>query len=92
MKDHKEYNLKRCPFCGGEAEMKQNELVGHQRVYIHCTSCHAVSRIQTEGWTMPFNGIPATYVSIEQCRQEAVERWNRRAREGYMVIAGGASV
>lgn len=92
MKDHREYNLKRCPFCGGEAEMKQNELVGHQRVYIHCTSCHAVSCIQTEGWTMPFNGIPATYVSIEQCRQEAVERWNRRAREGYMVIAGGISV
>ncbi|GKH33502.1 Lar family restriction alleviation protein [Faecalicatena contorta] len=92
MKDHKEYKLKRCPFCGGEAEMKQNEFVGHQRVYIQCTSCHAVSCIQTEGQTMAFKDIPSRYVSIDECRQKSVERWNRRAREGYVVVAGGVTV
>lgn len=41
---------------------------------------------------MTFKDIPSRHVSIDECRQKAVEKWNRRAREGYVVVAGGVTV
>lgn len=48
MKEHKEYKLKRCPFCGGEAEMKQNESWGtREYTYnVHHVTLSPVSRLR----------------------------------------------
>lgn len=87
-----EQKLKRCPFCGGEAEWKEDEFLDHQRVYIKCKSCRALSVIEVEGWTMAFKDHPARYISIEECREKVIENWNRRVREDFAVVAGGVSV
>ena len=67
------FNLKLCPFCGGDAEekyIKRKKIFVSMRfpynthyVYIKCKVCGATSSI---------------CVSIE----EAIEAWNRRADNG----------
>ena len=61
------HELRRCPFCGGEAEVfsdvtfkaETGEEVGKNKYFVWCTECPAL----TSGDT----------------REEAVGRWNRRA-------------
>ena len=54
MKEHREYKLKRCPFCGGEAEMKQNEFVGHREYTynVHHVTPFPVSRLRDKQWLL----------------------------------------
>lgn len=69
-----DYELKRCPFCGGDAEkgyIKRKRLFASMRfpynthyVYVKCKVCGATtSRV---------------YVAIEN----AIEAWNRRGENG----------
>ena len=68
-----DYELKRCPFCGGDAEkgyIKRKKLFASMGfpynthyVYVKCKVCGATSRV---------------YVAIEN----AIEAWNRRAENG----------
>lgn len=62
--------LKRCPFCGGEAETHncgtfENEklaVILDGRVGVHCSECHTAT-------------IPCA------SEEEAIEMWNRRAEK-----------
>ena len=64
--------LKPCPFCGGEAKLKETtECHGHgmylKKYYVMCEKCGC-------------NGVGA-YVydkSAQQCKDFVVSRWNRR--------------
>ena len=56
--------LKRCPFCGGEAELTHG-FCGDMTSYIYCKECHA--------------GVEQVRFSGEYAADEVVaERWNRR--------------
>lgn len=62
--------LKPCPFCGGEAEIKRREFmaINHQTWYVRCRSnerCYANSQL------IDF-----------PTESEAIEAWNRRANDG----------
>ena len=59
--------LKRCPFCGGEAIMQHHRVQGDDRfveTWIFCNDCL--------GQTRP-------YFSAKR----AIEAWNRRASDGF---------
>ena len=62
-----EYDLKPCPFCGGEAELKYERIKGENKGYwaqVICTSCcgrsggiwagsyNAAERIEATKWNM----------------------------------------
>ena len=61
--------LKPCPFCGGEAELKEKEyaMIGHKvQAYVRCKVCGTTSNYFSE--------------NIAYCANEkAIEAWNRRA-------------
>ena len=59
--------LKPCPFCGGEAELKINSFHGsYKTVYVICKSC----KTRTNNY-----GASIDYCAIDR----AIELWNRRA-------------
>ena len=59
--------LKRCPFCGGEAEIKQS-IIQTGDIFAECNSCGARSTNVT--------------VSAYYCAADLVkEKWNKRATE-----------
>jgi Lar family restriction alleviation protein len=65
-----EIELKRCPFCGGEAEIKLtgNSIVGYSKVEVRCHIC----------------GMGRTYgivkgMSSDTIRSQVAKKWNRRA-------------
>lgn len=70
--------LKRCPFCGGQAELCQVEVVGRTVVYVKCNECASFGRKEFEGWTMGFKEHPAKYRSLEDAKRNAASNWNRR--------------
>ena len=59
--------LKPCPFCGGEAKLYNQKVVGgYDYSYVQCKKCH----IQTACYD----------ISTDYCSSEmATEDWNRRA-------------
>lgn len=81
--------LKRCPFCGGKAEVGYGESFMHKTAFIYCMDCHIRTKPQMEGMTMPYNGKPGTYISLEKCKQMASSEWNRRVHDTYMVMSEG---
>lgn len=74
----KETELKPCPFCGGEAEIKKGKINLDDYVQVHCTKC---------GASIPKTLIDhLTYICGKQVRfseENAIARvtniWNRRA-------------
>ena len=69
----KEIDLKRCPFCGGEAEviLTGNSIVGYSKVDVRCHCC----------------GMGRTYkkikgMSSDTIRSQVAEKWNRRVDDG----------
>lgn len=74
-------NLNRCPFCGGQAELKviphpirDNELVAK----VSCPDCHCTGNTYMTGQTMGFKDAPGKYVTLEEAKAKATEAWNRR--------------
>ena len=69
--------LKLCPFCGGNAELKDvSNGVGRSRFTVICSQCEAQSKeIKTYGrknaW---FKGL-----ADEEAKSKAIAAWNRRA-------------
>jgi Lar family restriction alleviation protein len=64
------YELKPCPFCGGEAEiiLVGNSIEGYSKVDVHCHCC----------------GMGRTYRKLKgmnsnTIRSQVAEKWNRRA-------------
>lgn len=62
--------LKRCPFCGGEAEYQQygNEHVGVTKSAVVCKSCGVQQVCKWKIHRFDLNFI----------RQKTIDRWNRR--------------
>ena len=59
--------LKSCPFCGGEAELVQQQVVGYpDDFYVECG---------TDGCVLSLGGL------CFSTEEEAMEAWNRRAGE-----------
>ena len=57
--------LKPCPFCGGEAELVEHEVVGYQTdFYVECVTSECI---------MCMGGL------CYPTENEAIEAWNRRA-------------
>lgn len=65
--------LKRCPFCGGEAEYQQygNEHVGVTKSSVICRSCAAQ---QVHKWKK-------YKYDLEFISQKTVDGWNKRVRD-----------
>lgn len=62
-------NLKKCPFCGGEAKMKVNEST--LNTLIACPSCNVAMKNNFKG-----------HKRIKKLLEElAIEAWNRRVEE-----------
>ena len=76
------FELKPCPFCGGEAYFDVNSL--HKRgeeigwdYHVLCRSCYAGNRkMHTTAVTLCENG---DIIVVEDGREEAVAEWNGRA-------------
>ena len=61
--------LKKCPFCGGEAELREECFAGHSHFYVSCENDDCRVVVETR------NSVSAT-------RARAEEAWNRRAENG----------
>ena len=81
-----ETELKPCPFCNGEAEIKKGKAYYIDAVYAHCTKCGATMP------KVPINHLFYTQgkevrLTEEQAIMKTANQWNRRAenddRRGY---------
>jgi tRNA(Ile2) C34 agmatinyltransferase TiaS len=61
-------DIKRCPFCGGKAELR-----GEKRAYILCTRCNTRSA--------SFRFIIGDEASEESAKSTAIRLWNSRVNE-----------
>ena len=70
--------LKPCPFCGGEAVIKAVNRNYGLTIWCQCLKCDA----RTEGYCPDTNNEDETIDNIENCKNIALEQWNRRANDG----------
>ena len=72
--------LKPCPFCGGEANIRMMERHNRRVWYGCCRKCNA----RTEGYCEPIDldGYFNPYNEITKSVCSAAEEWNRRASDG----------
>jgi Lar family restriction alleviation protein len=77
----KEQNeLKPCPFCGGEAELKINRVYTSNGICVHCKECNAHTKTTIYDCTYVFyHGQQNVFITKERAEQKAVLLWNRRA-------------
>ena len=81
--------LKPCPFCGGEAEVRTHFSCVYERIYgeVKCKNCGISKR-----GSKTFDTYDATYCGYDtpewvanahaEAKQSAIEAWNRRADNG----------
>ena len=66
--------LKPCPFCGGWAVVKATTKRIGFTIWCECGECHA----KTEGYCPNIEKEDASLANIEECKNKAIELWNRR--------------
>lgn len=67
--------LKPCPFCGGEANIKMtNKREVGWTIWCECNRCHA----KAQGYCPNMQNEDKTLNGIEDCKTYAIEAWNRR--------------
>ena len=69
--------LKPCPFCGGEAVAKAVNRNYGLTIWCQCKECGA----RTEGYCPTTNNEDTTIDNIEDCKNRALDRWNRRMND-----------
>ena len=69
--------LKPCPFCGGKAVIKAVNKNYGLTILCQCNECGA----RTEGYCPNTNNEDATIDNIENCKNRALEQWNRRVND-----------
>lgn len=64
-----------CPFCGGEVSIKARDKrdVGFT-IWCECSKCHA----ETSGYCPDINNEDNSIENIENCKQLAIQAWNKR--------------
>lgn len=73
-------DLKRCPFCGGDADYVQREVrkTGLPFVFVQCVECNA----QTKAFfTDNINGDYGNQELADILKRRAANSWNRRSDE-----------
>ena len=75
--------LKPCPFCGGQAEIKPNAIYTGKGLCVHCKDCnvHTIT-ILCECTYNQYEGKTNVYVTKEIAREHVTKIWNRRADNG----------
>ena len=77
--------LRECPFCGGNAELRVQEVkYGVCGAWVYCTKCKAKTNYMNTHKTVLHKGslsTPLTPESRANGIKKAVEAWNRRAGE-----------
>ena len=78
MQEKKMEELKKCPFCGGDVriKMERKNNVGWT-IWCECKKCHA----KTEGYCPSMQNADNALNSINTCKINAIEAWNRRAED-----------
>ena len=72
--------LKPCPFCGGEAVIKDTKFWMSDAVYVHCAECGASVQKKLANHTFYKDG-KEMFMTKEQAVQRVVNAWNRRAND-----------
>lgn len=72
--------LKPCPFCGGEAEIKPNSIYTEKGLLIHCKKCnvHTITVLYECTYTQ-YDGKANVYVTKQMAEERVTKMWNRRA-------------
>lgn len=70
--------LKKCPFCGGEAKVKmKNKDYCGLTIYCECENCYA----KLPGYCPNMKDENRALDSIFNCKKQAMQAWNRRVEE-----------
>ena len=70
--------LKPCPFCGGEPVLKfAKREFGGRVIRVECTKCYA----KTYGRSPDLNCEETALYNIEECKRDAIRKWNKRASD-----------
>lgn len=80
----KETELKPCPFCGGVAEIKPNNIYTEKGLCVHCTSSNCHIHTITVMYDCIYNqygGKKNIYVTREMAEERVTNMWNRRAND-----------
>lgn len=78
--EESQQELKKCPFCGGEAVIKADSKNYGFIIWCQCKNGNCNAR--TVGYCPDTNHEDDTLENIESCKNKAVEAWNRRADDG----------
>ena len=73
--------LKGCPFCGGEAEIKEKRVYLDRGYHVECTECGVHGKLVLVNHPrMTAIGLDeSTRYTAEQAAKKAAELWNARA-------------
>lgn len=74
--------LKPCPFCGGEAEIKPNNIYMEKGLCVRCKShgCNVHTMTVLYDCTyIQYDGKADVYVTKEIAEKRVTKKWNRRA-------------
>lgn len=66
--------LKPCPFCGGEAFLRETRMYASPSVVVKCSNCHA----QTEIFLAGYDVLEERNISAMEAGNKAVKCWNSR--------------
>lgn len=77
----KETELKPCPFCGGDAEVREAYVYLDAAVLIRCSNCFVkTEKVLVNHPKLKYDGLDeSTRYTKEQAIQKAAEVWNRRS-------------
>ena len=74
--------LKPCPFCGGIAAIKHQDVYMSKAIFVHCTKCKARVMEYFEG--VHGFGDAKRYQTEEEATDKAIKAWNRRVGDDLM--------
>lgn len=80
-----EIKLERCPFCGGEAEMKKCGIICDEAYVVVCKECHVRTRMEFINRPKARLEEKKAFVqkqAEEDAKKAAAGTWNRRASNG----------
>jgi hypothetical protein len=75
-----EIKLKPCPFCGGEAQIKDTHVYMDEAIKIYCSRCAcSIFPVLINHPRLTARGLnESTRYTREQAINEAAKKWNRR--------------